>query len=356
VQIMRVLVAAVVAILAAGCATTSAHRDVLWPAPPATARIRFVRTLGSESDLDGSARSFWRSLTGSAPANHLYHPVGVAVTRDGNHLYVTDQALGELFAFDLAGRSVNTITRDRLGGVAIGVTVDDEGDVWTVIPDRKLVIRLAPDLRMIGGFEMKEADRPTTVAVDRALGRVFVGDTSGTKGEGHAVRVFDLTGKPLAVWGKKGAGPGEFFFPTFVAVRDGKVYVADTLNARVQVLDEESGQPVGMVGERGDRIGHFDKPKGLAFDSFGNLYVADSFWSNVQIFNERGQVLLFFGGRGDSPGFLSNPAGMAIDGHNHIYVSNPLNFRIEVYELINTTARDSDASTPPIVAGTEGGK
>lgn len=354
---MRSPLVIVVATLAAACATaSSSHREVLWPAPPATARIRFVRTLGSESDLDSSARSFWRTLTGSAPSNHLYHPVGVAVTRDGNRLYVTDQALGELFAFDLAGHSVATITRDRMGGVAIGVCVDDEGDVWAVIPDRKLVIRLAPDLRMIGGFEIKEADRPTTVAVDRALGRVFVGDTSGTKGEGHSVRVFDLSGKPLAVWGKKGAGPGEFFFPTFVALRDGKLYVADTLNARVQVLDEESGQPVGVIGERGDRIGNFDKPKGLAFDSFGNLYVADSFWSNVQIFNEHGQVLLFFGGRGDSPGFLSNPSGLAIDGHNHIYVTNPLNFRIEVYELINTSARDSDATPPPIVAGTEGGK
>src|SRR3954470_14382164 len=111
----------VAATLAAGCATTSAQREVLWPAPPATARIRFVRTLGSESDLDGSARSFWRTLAGSAPANHLYHPVGVAVTRDGKRLYVTDQALGELFAFDLVGRSVNTIARDRMGGVAIGV-------------------------------------------------------------------------------------------------------------------------------------------------------------------------------------------------------------------------------------------
>jgi DNA-binding beta-propeller fold protein YncE len=352
----RSLFVFVLAALAEACATTSAQREVLWPAPPATARIRFVRTLGSESDLDGSAKSFWRKLAGSAPANHLYHPVGVAVTRDGNHLYVTDQALGELFAFDLAGHSVATITRDRMGGVAIGVCVDDEGDVWAVIPDRKLVIRLSPDLRMIGGFEIKEADRPTSVAVDRAQERVFVGDTSGTQGEGHSVRVFDLTGKPLGVWGKKGSGPGEFFFPTFVAVRDGKLYVADTLNARVQVLNEENGEPVGIIGERGDRIGHFDKPKGLAFDSFGNLYVADSFWSNVQIFNERGQVLLFFGGRGDSPGFLSNPAGLAIDGHNRIYVSNPLNFRIEVYELINTSARDSDASTPPVVAGTEGGK
>jgi DNA-binding beta-propeller fold protein YncE len=245
------------------------------------------------------------------------------------------------------------VSKERLGGVAIGVCVDDEGDVWTVVPERKTVVRLSGDLSSLSGFEIKDADRPTTVAVDRAAGRVFVGDTSGTQGEGHAVRVYDLAGKPVATWGRKGAGPGEFFFPTFVAVRDGKLYVADTLNARVQVLDAGTGEPVAVVGERGDRIGNFDKPKGLAFDTFGNLYVADSFWSNVQIFNARGQVLLFFGGRGDSPGFLSNPAGIAIDAKNRIYVANPLNFRIEIYQLVNTSAADSDAQSP-LAAGTQG--
>ena len=62
----------------------------------------------------------------------------------------------------------------------------------------------------------------------------------------------------------------------------------------------------------------FDKPKGVALDSFGNLYVVDSGWSNVQIFNEKGDVLLFFGGRGAYPGLLKNPSGIAIDAKNRI--------------------------------------
>jgi DNA-binding beta-propeller fold protein YncE len=94
----------------------------------------------------------------------------------------------------------------------------------------------------------------------------------------------------------------------------------------------------------------FDKPKGVALDSFGNLYVADSGWSNVQIFNSKGQILLFFGGRGPIPGMLKNPTAVAIDRQNKIYVADYINHRVDEYELVNTKAADSFAST------TDGGK
>ena len=123
------------------------------------------------------------------------------------------------------------------------------------------------------------------------------------------------SGEHVATLGRRGEGQGEFFFPTFVSLAPGGgVLVADTMNARVQQLDDE-GAFVRQFGERGDQFGQFDKPKGIATDSFGNVYVVDSFFSVVQIFNREGNLLLFFGGRGDSPGFLSNPAGIAIN-HN----------------------------------------
>ena len=62
---------------------------------------------------------------------------------------------------------------------------------------------------------------------------------------------------------------------------------------------------------------------------------------NVQIFNPQGQILLFFGGRGPLPGMLKNPTALAIDKNNRIYVGDYLNHRVEVYQLVNTTAADS---------------
>jgi len=120
----------------------------------------------------------------------------------------------------------------------------------------------------------------------------------------------------------------------------GNLYVADTLNARVQKFDPGGGY-LKTFGQGGDCWGCFDKPKGVALDGFGNVYVADAGWSNVQIFNQRGQTLLFFGGRGPIPGMLKNPSAVAIDRQNRIYVADYLNHRIEVYQLVNTTATDS---------------
>ena len=126
----------------------------------------------------------------------------------------------------------------------------------------------------------------------------------------------------------------------------GFVYVSDTLNSRMQKFDPD-GKFVTSFGQLGTNWGEFDKPKGVAVDTFGNLYAVDSGWSNVQIFNPKGQILLFFGGRGPVPGMLKNPLAIAIDKNNKIYVGDYLNHRIEVYELVNTTAADSFLTPPP---------
>ena len=151
-----------------------------------------------------------------------------------------------------------------------------------------------------------------------------------------------MQGKLTGVLGSgKGSDPGQFLFPTYVTLdKQGDVYVADTLNSRVQEFDPD-GKYIKSYGERGNSWGMFDKPKGIALDSFGNLYVVDSGWSNVQIFNQKKQILMFFGGRGALPGMLRTPSPIAIDGKNRIYVGDFLNHRIEVYQLTNTSADDS---------------
>jgi DNA-binding beta-propeller fold protein YncE len=113
----------------------------------------------------------------------------------------------------------------------------------------------------------------------------------------------------------------------------------------VQKFDS-AGNFIAPIGKAGSAWGEFDKPKGVALDTFGNVYVVDTGWSNVQIFNPKGQILLFFGGRGPIPGMLKNPLAIAIDKNNRIYVGDYLNHRIEVYELVNTKSDDSFI-TPP---------
>ena len=333
------------AILCTACATARPSR-VAWPAPPATERIRLVRTYSSGADVETTASRVWRSIAALDAPNALYHPVGVAVTREGDLLAVTDQALGGLFLFDIKNNELRPIPRNALGAPPLGVTIVGE-EVWTVIPERRVALSFSRDGRPLRSIDLADCERPTGIAIDAEAGNVFVTDTSSSTGKGHDVHVHALdTGAHKATIGHKGDGKDGLFYPTFLALAPGGgVYVADTMNARVVEFTAD-GTFVRQFGERGDRFGHFDKPKGVATDTFGNVYVADSFFSVVQIFNADAHLLLFFGGAGDSPGFLSNPAGIAIDGHNRIYVANGLNFRVDVYDLVNTSAADSHTREP----------
>jgi DNA-binding beta-propeller fold protein YncE len=68
--------------------------------------------------------------------------------------------------------------------------------------------------------------------VDAAGTVVYVADTFN-----HWVQRLSADGQPQAHWGGQGAAPGEFSFPSGIAVdAQGNVYVADTYNDRIQRL------------------------------------------------------------------------------------------------------------------------
>lgn len=337
--------------LVGGCSTAPtkpvAKTHLVWPAPPQEARIRFVRSIYGD-DVFNHKPTFSENLhdflAGEKPkTTDLVQPMGLAVSDDGERLYVSDFAQGAVFEFDFAHQHFS-----KIGPLAepVGLALDGQENLYVVEQAKKGVTvfdRSGKALRFITDPSLK---RPTGIAIDRQRGKIYVVDTSHTKSPDHSVKIFNLDGKFLGKLGKgKGGGPGEFMFPTYVTLdHKGDVYVTDTLNSRVEMFDPD-GKYLRSFGRRGNGWGMFDKPKGVALDSFGNLYVADSGWSNVQIFNSKGQILLFFGGRGPIPGMLKNPTAVAISRHNNIYVADYINHRIEEYELVNTKAADSYIST-----------
>jgi DNA-binding beta-propeller fold protein YncE len=346
----RVAAAALAALFAAlaGCSTAPPveMKRLVWPAPPLPARIEFVRSVFTDEDVgrDTTAKEkVLAFLSGEKPpANRITEPMGLAVSDDGSRLYVSDYAQLAVFVFDFGQKAFTKIGKDAPLGRPMGIALDAEENLYVVEQEKKGISvfnRKGESIRFITDASL---ERPGGVAVDRARGRVYVADTGHTKSKTHSVKIFDLQGNLLGQVGKgKGSGPGELLFPTYLSLDpQGNLYVTDTLNSRVQVFDPD-GNYLRKFGERGNGWGMFDKPKGVATDSFGNVYVVDSGWSNVQIFNPKGQVLLFFGGRGRVPGMLQNPVPIVIDQQNRIYVGDYLNHRVEVYRLVNTSAKDS---------------
>jgi len=344
------LIAAGLLSLMAGCAAQKPPDQPLrlvWPAPPEKTRIEFVRSISSQKDVNEDTtftETVVNFLSGiKPPPDVLTEPMGVAVSDDGNVLYVSDTGQSAIFVFDFGKKKFH-----KIQGVIgpIGLTLDSEQNLYVVEQAKKGVTVFNPEGKQVRFLTDKSIERPTGIALDRDRKRIYLADTAHTMSKEHTIKILSLDGKLIGKIGKvKGNAPGAFLFPTYLALdREGDLYVTDSLNCRVQEFDP-NGKYVRSFGERGDAWGQFTRPKGVALDSFGNLYVADSGWSNVQIFNRNGQVLLFFGGRGPIPGMLKNPTAVAIDAANHIYVGDFLNHRVEEYRLVNTTAADSLADS-----------
>lgn len=321
-----------------------------WPEPPLTPRIQFVQTYATEEHLGRGPTKKQRLFSFLAgrkpPQSHVYQPMDIEVSDDGRRFYVADFGQLLVFVFDFDSKRVTPIGESRPFARPFGLALDGDENLYVSEQETARVVVLDREHQPLRIIRHPSLVRLGDLAIDRERGLLYVADPATKAAEEHTVKVFDLAGNLLRAVGKgKGGCPGCLFFPTFIEVdRQGNLYVASTLNARVDVFDPQ-GSYLKHFGERGTSFGMFDKPKGVALDSFGNVYVVDSGWSNVQIFNQKGQVLLFFGGRGSYPGLLKNPTGIAIDRDNRIYVGDFLNYRVNVYELVNTTADDSYMDT-----------
>lgn len=132
------------------------------------------------------------------------------------------------------------------------------------------------------------------------------------------------------------AGDGQFNEPWGVAVdSQGLVYVADTWNGRIHVFDGDGnfvrkwGYFNGTNGELGDPYALFG-PRGIAVDGQGNLLVADTGNKRILQFTPEGQLVNQVGGGGVILGRFEEPTDVAVDPTDgSVYVADAWNQRIQ---------------------------
>ena len=335
------------AVVLAACAPTrspdsppgadEAVRALVWPAPPQQSRIRFVRSVSTPGDL-GIRPSLWgrvlRVVRGPEEVG-LVRPTGVA-TR-GEAIYVADPDAPALWLLNAASRQFVPIStageRPLVSPVAVAVSGD--GRVYLADSYLARVFVYAADGEFQGVIGEQVLQRPSGLAWDSLSGRLYVADSAA-----HCVWVFDPDGTQTGVIGARGAGPGQFNFPTHVAVnRQGDLFVNDALGFRVQTFGPD-GNLNAVFGRHGDGHGDFSAPKGVGVDGDGHVYVADALLDAVQIFDGAGQFLLSFGERGVGPGQFWLPGGLYVDDLNRIYVADSYNQRIQVFQYLEAGAND----------------
>ena len=135
----------------------------------------------------------------------------------------------------------------------------------------------------------------------------------------------------LFKWGSVGNGDGQFSAPDGIAIdSSGNVYVADTGNHRIQKFTS-SGQFITKWGSLGNSDGQFYSPHGVAVDSSGNVYVVDTSNHRIQKFTSSGQFITKWGSFGDDDGQFNNPYDLAVDSSGNVYVADTYSHRVQKF-------------------------
>jgi DNA-binding beta-propeller fold protein YncE len=330
---------------------------LVWPEPPNLPRVRYTNYFAGmkiEYNENKKPKASWMDrLAGGQTQDEkaankdfpfqLLGPYGMAIDSK-NRLYVADQKVGAVFVFNTETREAEMIRNgfEAHFGMINAIAVDDNDRVF--ISDGKLAKVLVFDANHKIEAQINEGlVDPLGLAVDSERRLLYVVDTKQ-----DVVLVYDAdTLKPLRKIGTPGkkhtlTGPGEFSLPTNVALdKEGNVYVADSLNFRIEIFDAE-GNFISQFGQHCDAIGCFERPKGIAVDRDGHIWVVDSNLALVEIFNRDGELLAYVGGPGRSLGSFSDPMGIVIDKNNRVFVSEQYPWgRVQQFRYIT----DSESAT-----------
>ncbi len=325
-------------LLAASCASggrTAPEERVFFPPPPDPPRIQFLMAIADGRDLEGGPSGLDRILFGEQGGvrKPLVRPFGV-VYHEGQ-VFVTDTRLGVVIVVDLRRKKVDLAPIKGRGRTTkpMAVDVGPEGRIYVADAGRRQVVVYDRDWKYLAEWGPFEKG---SVPIDvRAVGeRVYVVDGMRS---GGCVRVLDRrTGKQLFVLGRK-ADRREFLrAPTSVDVdENGNVFVVDTIFCRVYVWDKD-GHFIRHIGEPGDVVGQFGRPKGIACDG-RVVYVLDNAFENCQLFDFAGRPLMFFGGSGVKPGLMYMPAHLWVGSEGLEYFKDRLDPDFRAEKLIIVT-------------------
>jgi uncharacterized protein (TIGR03437 family) len=263
----------------------------------------------------GSSLAGYSGDNGAATNAALNYPVAVAVDSAGN-----------VYIADAANNRIRKVSNGVITTVAGNGTGDYGGDN--------------------GPATGAELYYPCGVALDSG-GNLYIADDSN-----HRIRKVSSTGIITTVAGNGGYYPSgdngpatsaQLNFPGGAAVDSaGNLYIADTLNLRIRKVSNGMITTVagnGSAGFSGDNgpatSARLGLPWGVAVDSAGNLYIADTYNSRIRRVSN-GVITTVAGGGTAFPGdngpatnaMLAGTTGVAVDSAGNIYIADTGNSRI----------------------------
>lgn len=268
----------------------------IWNMPADGMRVPAPRTLNIDNDgnllvLDNAGRLIVFDPTGkvvkkwSMPDVELGHPEGVCVLNDGK-IAVADTHYNRVVIFN------------------------SDGSVYKIWGEK--------------GTAKGQFSNPVGICKD-AKGDLYVCEY----GDSDRVQKFSVDGKFLLSFGKGGTEKGEFQRPSGLFWHQGKVYVADAVNDRIQVFND-NGTISSMIAQNNAEKKLFYLPYDLCLGNDETLYVVEYGNSCISKLTLDGKLIGKFGSAGAARGQLQTPWGVAMDSAGRVFIADTGNRRIVV--------------------------
>jgi streptogramin lyase len=267
--------------------------------------------------------------------DNIAEPLAVAASPLGDRIFVSEGTGDKrILVFDRAGKPIGSITIPLANPLQErspdALTVGTDNRLYVIDSSQREVLIYTLDGELVGTF-LPDNDPnfqwfPTSLAMDKA-GNMYV--TDQTEGR-HRVMVFDPTGKLVLKFGISGTGNGMFLFPSDILVdSQGRIFVADSSNTRIQVFDSQ-GKFLNVIYGTGLSL-----PRSLFMDSEGRLHVLDSLGHSVAVVTLGNPVRIQYryGDQGRGAGQFYFPSDLANDETGRIYIADRFNNRVQVWSF-----------------------
>jgi DNA-binding beta-propeller fold protein YncE len=258
--------------------------------------------------------------------------MGVYYDPKTQEIYVADTKNDLVGIFNSSGISLFAFGGNDDIKEPIKVISDDQGSLLVLDINRRIKI-----YNYRGEF-LKDFDHPElqgkktvgTMTFDHES-NLYIGEN-----ENGQILVFDRNLNLKLKFGSKGEGKGKFKSISSIAIdkRDGRICVTDYQNApAVQVFDKSGNFLLGW-GEHQMGPHNFSLPGGIAIDSKGRIFIADTLRQDIKVFTEDGKMIYRFGGLGYRAGQVAYPVDIAIDPSDKIYVVEKVGRRVQVFQEV----------------------
>jgi len=206
-----------------------------------------------------------------------------------------------------------------------GIGLDSHGNIFVAYEDK--VKKYDSEGKYIGSFGEKgegpgQLNYPNDIEIDHQ-GNIYIKDSL------KRIQKFSSSFEFILQWGSVGTGGGEFHSVKSAKILQNRIYVFDG-NARIQAFNL-NGEFMFNWQPMGHEEGRFWRPKRVAVDNPGNIYVLDSGNSRIQKFDRKWKLEMVLGSEGGAPGQFKNPSGIVVDDEGNIYVADMDNHRVQKF-------------------------